>query len=93
MKLGKVEHKTPETPCPYCGNVLDGATGVDYEDPPYEGCWSICTYCGGLLVYDADLHQVEPSAEVLAEMIASPAVKLTQRGIHLLLAQEHKENP
>jgi uncharacterized protein with PIN domain len=56
---GAVE--TEESRCPHCHEKLDAATGVDTEkdgEPvrPVPGNISVCSYCGALLQYGADLR-------------------------------------
>lgn len=43
-----------KNPCPSCGANLDASSAVDSKPrPPEPGDFSICAYCGDILVYDA----------------------------------------
>lgn len=59
----------PQTLCPTCGNLLDGATCPTEEDAsPSEGDLSICLYCGTMLEFQADLTLCKLSDEKYAEL-------------------------
>lgn len=42
--------------CPNCASKLDAATSARLDDAhPKEGDFSLCAYCGSILVFRADL--------------------------------------
>lgn len=51
--------------CPWCGADLDQHSG--HVESPAPGDFSICVYCGRLLVYGAALGLRPPTAEEKAE--------------------------
>jgi hypothetical protein len=71
------------TPCPACGEELDGATEVtnDGRAVPRPGDLSMCWYCGAILTFDddtmlrlatdADMTNLPPGvAEIITNMSA-----------------------
>jgi hypothetical protein len=41
--------RTPPRFCPVCFNILDSITGLETENPPEPGDFSICLKCGAVL--------------------------------------------
>jgi hypothetical protein len=69
-------------PCPYCGELLDAATG----DPrgPLPGDFTICFHCSELLKFDAELRPAKLSARELIEAQGSamwPRIRFVQQTI------------
>lgn len=50
-----MSHKTKEDSCPTCHHLLDTATGINSDNQPKPGDYSLCAYCGQPLIYDKDL--------------------------------------
>jgi hypothetical protein len=48
-------HRTIENKCPICRSLLDSVTGVDTDEQPEPGDYSICGYCGSPLIFEEDL--------------------------------------
>lgn len=44
-------HKSPQCPC--CKRFLDAWNSCGAENPPEEGGYSVCCYCGSLLQFEA----------------------------------------
>jgi len=62
--------KIEASPCPHCGEVMDGATAVNGTDHmPEEGSACICISCGKPSIFNADLTQRLPTTEEWAELL------------------------
>lgn len=68
-------HKTPESPCPYCGYVLDAATGGGVPEP---GDVTICIQCIEFGVLDENLKVRKPTADELKEIKADNKMRIAQ---------------
>jgi hypothetical protein len=62
-------HQIEPSPCPGCGEVLDGASGLNTDNLPTPGAATICVYCGSPLLFDEGLQLRKPTAEELAELM------------------------
>lgn len=52
--------RIPESNCPWCGHIIDGATHPDDDSKmPSPGDVSACIRCAGLLEFDANLKIVK----------------------------------
>lgn len=60
-------HHMQQTTCPHCGAPLDAHVEGDGSYPlqPSEGDFSVCYYCGGVCVFDAELKLARASAQDL----------------------------
>ena len=48
-------HKMPDTlKCPLCGHLLNGAAGLDTNDKPSPGDYTVCIECASPLAYRDD---------------------------------------
>lgn len=71
-------HHTPKTVCPFCGEVLDMATGFGSKSPK-PGDISVCVQCHSWLRFtedltlrpfeEADLKDVDPETLKLLKMM------------------------
>ena len=52
---------TPQQCCPYCSHTFNRASDLKQEPTPREGDFSVCIYCAGLLVFNADLSVRKPT--------------------------------
>lgn len=67
--MSSAEPTLPKCACPYCGHELDAATAVTEEGAaPSPGDFSVCAYCGLVLVFRADLKVRWATAVEAAEM-------------------------
>lgn len=55
-----------KSPCPTCGEYLDGATSLENRPPPKPKDLSVCFYCAELLEFDEDLTLVSLSEDKLS---------------------------
>jgi ribosomal protein S27E len=53
--------EVPATSCPSCGKTLDMATGATGRHRPKEGDFTVCFYCGHVLVFGEGLKLHEPN--------------------------------
>lgn len=74
MKVSTQDHRTPRSPCPYCGVPLDVATGVPDDTPPEPGAVGICASCAKVHVFTETLEKRKPTDEEQAEIDASKEV-------------------
>jgi len=65
------DYHTPESTCPYCGKVTNGAAG---PEAPEAGAISICIQCYNLGIFNADLTIRKPTVEEFASWRADPEV-------------------
>ena len=47
--------RTPETPCPCCGETMDAATCANGDHLPKAGDFSLCIYCRAINIFEEDL--------------------------------------
>jgi hypothetical protein len=79
MRLGK-DHQLKTVPqCVDCGKRLDGAAGVDTDDAPDPGDFTVCAYCGNIMVYDDDLSLRRPNAAEAREIAGDKRILALQR--------------
>lgn len=65
--------KTPPSPCPYCGRVLDGATSLDTGiDKMPVGSFSVCAYCGHIMRLDEHMVLRKTTAKDFQELLSEP---------------------
>jgi preprotein translocase subunit Sss1 len=63
------DYHTPESTCPYCGKVTNGAAG---PEAPEAGAISICIQCYNLGIFNADLTIRKPTVEEFAALRSDP---------------------
>lgn len=62
-------HQTKQVLCPECGYGVDSATNAeDSTDAPRPGDFSICLYCGTILVFTEDLSLRKSAPEDYFDM-------------------------
>jgi hypothetical protein len=79
MKLGRDHRLKPVPQCVDCDKRLDGATGVDTDDAPKSGDFTVCIYCGSIMVYNDDLTLRRPSAAEAWELAGDKRILAIQR--------------
>jgi hypothetical protein len=79
MKLGKDHHLKPVPQCVDCGKQLDGAIGVDTDDAPDPGDFTVCAYCGSIMVYNDGLTLRQPDAAEAREIAGDKRILALQR--------------
>lgn len=66
-------HRLEPNPCPFCGAVLDAASGVrSTHDGPTAGDITVCAYCATILVFDDALDLRLPTASESAGFASDP---------------------
>jgi hypothetical protein len=55
MRLSRVDHRPPPRLCPWCGELLDTAAGIDADQAPVVGDISVCIKCGGVCLFGPGL--------------------------------------
>jgi len=59
----------PDCRCPYCEASIDAATGVgDPDITPKPEDFSVCVYCGGILIFNGDGYWERMPEEVFSTM-------------------------
>jgi hypothetical protein len=83
------DHRMPACPCLHCGKVVDAGMNVINERRPGPGDYSICAYCGHLMVFAEDLMLREPTNAEIDAIAGDPVlVRATE-----LVAELKKRNP
>lgn len=82
------DFRVEPSPCPHCGQVLDGASNVTNDERPEPGDVTVCIICAGLAEFDEDMNLTMPSEakkkdaltheEVVAAIFAVRAVHENQ---------------
>jgi hypothetical protein len=55
MRISDQKHRLPDMWCHNCGKKQNGATGIDADEAPTPGDFSVCLYCGEISAYADDL--------------------------------------
>ena len=76
--------RTPKSPCPICGYVMDAATMVNGSAGPKPGDVSICMRCGAVNLFGEDLTIRAPTADEKTAIMASENWRLIQRTVFLV---------
>lgn len=94
--------RTPLSFCYRCGERMDAATAVENGTKPSPGAFSICAYCGAILVFDAELRlrratfdeleQLRKESPTTAEIVSRSASFFRTRGSPLS-ERLRRENP
>jgi hypothetical protein len=78
-RIGKSVQLGGRPQCLGCGELLDGATGVDNKNRPRPGSISVCIYCGHIAIFADDLSLREPNDEEMHEIAANETILAIQR--------------
>ena len=68
MRISDIDHRVPGSRCPLCGHKLDAAMGIDSDEPPDPGDYSVCINCASPLVYNDDLSLRLMTGQELREL-------------------------
>jgi hypothetical protein len=79
MKLGRSHQLKLVPQCVDCGKQLDGAAGVDTDDAPDPGDFTVCAYCGSIMVYNDGLTLRQPDAAEAREIASDKRILAIQR--------------
>jgi hypothetical protein len=79
MKLGEDQHLPTRPTCLSCGKLLDGVTGVGADGLPGPGDFSLCAYCGHIMVFTDDLMLREPTGKEIHEIAGDERILMIQR--------------
>ena len=84
-RIGKLrDSRTPKSPCPWCGHILDGAMAADPKNPdatPKPGDVSVCISCAQILVFNDDLTM---RASMPGEIEVTPVMRRAQQAVRML---------
>lgn len=78
-RIGKSVQLKGKPQCLNCGELLDGATGVDTGNRPRPGSITVCFYCGHVAVIADDLSFREPNDEEMREIAGNETILAIQR--------------
>lgn len=70
--------------CLKCGYRFDAAAGVEHDDEPWAGAFTVCMSCGHVMVFTKKLTVRAPTRAEAAEAADDPGVFAAQRAIHEL---------
>jgi DNA-directed RNA polymerase subunit RPC12/RpoP len=79
MKLGKHHHLKGVPRCIDCGKLVDGACGLDTDNLPDVGDFTVCIYCGSIMVFAEDLTLRRPTAAEMVEIVGDKRILAIQR--------------
>jgi hypothetical protein len=77
----------PASLCPYCGNVVDGATAINHYDKPTPGNPSVCIWCIEVCVLDDQLRLRRPTVQELIDLQTStvwPTIEEVRKAIRMV---------
>jgi len=84
MRVG-IDHKLDDAlVCPECGKPLNGASGIDTDNGPDPGDFSVCIYCGTILVFSEDIKLRHPTAEEMKDIAGDErilAIHAARKGV------------
>lgn len=86
MRLGK-DYTVEGQKCPTCGKVMDAVSGLNHDDAPKPGDWSLCYGCGELLRFTEQLglRAPDPMERLRLELSKDwPEVERAQNAIRSL---------
>ena len=66
--------QVPASVCQNCGTKCDGATGLKDDECPSPGDYSICVYCGHLMIFSDGLVLRNPTDEEIISIAGDPAL-------------------
>lgn len=78
-RIGKTVQLGGKPQCVNCGELLDGATGVDHRNKPRPGSVTVCIYCGHVAVFADDLSLREPNGEEMRDIAGNETILAIQR--------------
>jgi hypothetical protein len=79
MKLGRSHQLKPIVQCVDCGKQLDGAAGIDTDAAPNPGDFTVCAYCGSIMVYNDELTLRQPNAAEVRKVAGDNRILAIQR--------------
>jgi len=79
MKLGTDHHLPTHPKCLACGKLLDGATGINDDAHPDPDDWTVCIYCGHIMVFTRDLMLRNPTATEIRQIAGDSRIVAIQR--------------
>lgn len=91
------DYKMPESHCPYCGALHNGADDADGYfggdgAPPNEGDITICIKCASPLILDAELKLRTPTVAELKDIYDMPDVCDAIFALTVLHIKENKND-
>lgn len=76
--------------CLNCGHRLDGASGLNSDNKPRPGDWSVCIQCGSVAVFDRKLRLRLLTDNERNEIVNDPRILVSQMAVaHLHRKQLH----
>jgi hypothetical protein len=67
-------HRHNKVPCLNCGKGLDSASSVAPQDRPVEGDFTVCLYCGHLMIFTSDLSFRNLTEDEMYEIAGDPTL-------------------
>lgn len=62
--------RIPESRCPFCGHLMDAATGIrESDDRPDEDSATVCIECAAILFFNPDLTLRAPRPGEIRQLI------------------------
>lgn len=89
----KINIEVPPSPCANCNELNDRASTF-YDATPNPGDFSLCAYCGHLMVFADDLTLRNPTDAEMQEMAGDPriiALQLQRLEMKHALRGKHKK--
>ena len=85
--------EVPLCPCPHCGRDVDMATNP-YNDRirPKPGDWSVCSECGGYMVFGPKLELQLPKVQDFLDTEPELLRKLTHMRNALAIVRKERDN-
>jgi len=86
--------KSPLCACKACGHRLSAISHTDKHKVPKPGCYTVCLYCGHLMVLDQDLRARNPTSTEMLEIAGDKALLEAQEisGAFRRYVDEQKKN-
>lgn len=78
-----------DTNCPQCNKLLTASTAADGSDRlPEPGDFTMCVYCGTILIFDDELRQRLPTSDELDDL-SPEMLERMRRASYLFLNRTH----
>jgi hypothetical protein len=77
--------------CTNCHKVVDAASGVGTDDSPDPGDFTICIYCGHLMVFADDLTLRELTEDEMVDVAGDRRLLAVQRARGAMVKEENKK--
>lgn len=81
------EERMPETTCPVCGKILDGASTMSSGGRPKGGDISVCIYCARVLVFTDTLELRKPTPAEYTTFMQMPEVRRTVSAVKQVIGK------